>query len=267
MSNVKVSWVLPVYNAEKFLSKTIESVISQTFSNWELIVIDDGSTDNSLNIIKSFDDDRIKIISRENKGLSETLNEGVSLSQGNYIARIDADDINEPNRLFEQVSFLDSHLDYVLVASNVSFIDENDKIFNYSTLPSCHNKIKEKLNIDNCIFHPSVLMRRDALLNVGGYDNKVGCYWEDYQLWLKLINEGRFYILPRFLLKYRVHDKSISKNTPEYIASDIIDFKVKNGNIGFDSKIVKFIKMKLSKLKSIKLLSLLVINLRSIAKI
>ncbi|WP_063650743.1 glycosyltransferase [Aliivibrio fischeri] len=267
MKNVKVSWVLPVYNAEKYLHKTIDSILRQTFINWELIIINDGSTDNSLEIIKSFKDDRIKVVSRENKGLSKSLNEGVELALGEYIARIDSDDINEINRLELQVAFLDSNPDYILVASNVSYINEKGVEYRFSTLPSSHRAIKNKLKVDNCIFHPTVLVRKKALIKSGGYNNEIGCYWEDYHLWLKLIDFGKFYIIPDYLLKYRVHSTSISQNTPKEIRESIDIFKKNNNMLSNTIKPVLFMKKLFLSFKYTKKISFAIIKLRDFIKL
>lgn len=127
-----ISIVIPVYNAERFIEKAIESICNQSYKNIEIIVIDDGSIDESLQIIKSIRDDRIRIISRENRGLIASLNEGINLSRGSYIARMDADDISSPIRIEQQVKYFEHHIDCGVLFTGLEYIDENGNIIRKS---------------------------------------------------------------------------------------------------------------------------------------
>jgi len=238
VSDVCVSWILPVYNAESYVGKTIESILSQDFQDWELIIINDGSKDNSDAVINKYTDARILYISRENKGLAATLNQGIALSKGEYIARIDADDLCHPQRLTKQIRFMETHKDVVLVGCNVRYIDHNGNVLGYSSSCIGSNNIREKLKQDNCIFHPSVLIRKNALVKVGCYDERIGCYWEDYALWILLLEEGKFYILSEHLLDYRIHMSSISSRTPKLVQNYMREFSLQKSIS--DASIVKF---------------------------
>ncbi|WP_286295413.1 glycosyltransferase [Vibrio apostichopi] len=214
---VEVSVVLPVYNAEKYIHDAIESTLNQTYKDFELIIIDDGSTDRSLDIINSFEDERIVVVSRDNKGLVASLNEGVSLSKGKFIARMDADDINHPKRLEIQVKQFSSNKDLVLHCSNVRYIDSFGVVTGFSGVPLSNRGLKKKLRRGNCIFHPSVMFLKSAFDIVGGYDRVVDKYFEDYILWLDLSRKGDFKCSSKSLLDYRILTTSLSRNQPDAI--------------------------------------------------
>lgn len=212
-----VSVILPVYNAEKYLSSAIESILNQTYKNIELIVINDGSTDESELIIQKIveRDSRIVPISRENKGLIYTLNEGISLSTGKYIARMDADDISNENRIATQVDYLEKNKDICLVGSFFDSIDENDKFLSSITLCENDNEIKEWFFLGNPICHPSIMINKNIVGNDFLYDND----WdsaEDFELWIRLSLKYRMYNIPKPLIKYRIHSGSISSKKLKY---------------------------------------------------
>ncbi|MDM3838405.1 glycosyltransferase [Proteus mirabilis] len=212
-----VSVIIPVYNAEKYLEKAINSIVNQSYRNLEIIVINDGSVDHSHLIVTSFTDSRIKYIKQDNQGLSKTLNSAIRIASGKYICRMDADDISDLDRIKIQIEILEKNKNIILVGSNIMYIDENDKIKGYSYLPSKSDTIKNKLRIDNCIFHPSVIFRKSIFEQCGGYNESVNIFFEDYLLWLSMLPHGDFYICPKFLLKYREHDKSITNRTPPIV--------------------------------------------------
>lgn len=212
MGQPVVSVVMPVYNAEAYVGEAIESILAQTFDNFELIILDDGSTDRSGQVLKQYQqrDARIKIISRENRGLVATLNEGIECSTGRYIARMDADDIALPERFSKQVEFLETHPDYVVVGSRVLLIDpEGLPICPFSTLTE-HEAI-DSAHMEGesgAICHPASMLRRDMLQKVGGYRQEMK-YSEDFDLFLRLAEVGKVANLPHILLKYRMHQNSI----------------------------------------------------------
>ncbi|WP_421656444.1 glycosyltransferase family 2 protein [Leptothermofonsia sp. ETS-13] len=212
MGHPLVSVVMPVYNAEAYVGEAIESILAQTFDNFEFIILDDGSTDGSGQILKHYQqrDGRIKIISRENKGLIATLNEGIDCATGRYIARMDADDIALPERFSKQVEFLETHPDYVVVGSKVLLIDpEGLPICPFSTLTE-HEAI-DAAHMEGkggAICHPASMLRRDILQKLGGYRQEMK-YAEDFDLFLRLAEVGKVANLPHILLKYRMHANSI----------------------------------------------------------
>jgi glycosyltransferase involved in cell wall biosynthesis len=205
---------MPVFNAEKYLRKTILSILDQTFVDFECIIIDDGSTDDSLAVIRSFNDERLTVISRENKGLSETLIELVSCASYNYIVRIDADDIAMPSRVELQVNEFINNPRLVLLGTNVEYIDENDKHLGYSLSCGGNKHLNKKLVFGNVFFHPTVMFKKDAYISAGGYSPKYNKYIEDYLLWLNIRKFGDIDILPQVLLRYRIHENSIMSNIP-----------------------------------------------------
>lgn len=205
-----ISVILPVYNAEKYLSEAIESILIQTLDDFELIIINDGSTDESLNIINSFieKDKRIKLITRENKGLVASLNEGIALSNGKFIARMDADDICLPTRFQEQINYM-CHFDIDLCGS---WIEQFNSVSNHTEIkkyPSRHQDILI-MSIFECAFaHPSTMIRKQVF-NSLSYRNVTA---EDYKLWCEIILGGyRVANIPKVLLKYRDHDSQVTKS-------------------------------------------------------
>lgn len=206
---VSISVLLPVYNAEKYIDQSIQSILNQTYTNFELLIIDDGSTDNSLSVIQCFDDTRIKIIqNKKNLGLIKTLNKGIDLAQGKYIARMDADDIAMPNRLEKQIAFLENKPQYALVGTQANFIfgDKLSKaLFNMET----KSEVLPVLSLFTCPFiHPSVMIRTDVL-KAFRYDENFRTA-EDFELWTRILKKYPCANLPESLLQYRIHDNNIS---------------------------------------------------------
>lgn len=220
MANM-VSVVLCTFNDEKYIAQTIESVLSQTFPDFEFIIWDDGSTDNTANIIKNYHDKRIKYFFHENTGLGEALHFACSEASGKYIARIDGDDVCNPNRFEVEVDYLEKHPDYVLVSSAVEYIDKNgNKTGRY--FPCTNDTIlKRSLKRVSLIVHPMVMMRRDAYLKAGGYP-KIRQF-EDVVFWNKLSKHGKFKNLTQSLGLYRLLGSSISHiyNPYERVLSEL----------------------------------------------
>lgn len=198
--NVKVTIGLPIYNAEKYLKSAINSILNQSFKNFELIITDDGSTDRSLEIIKSFNDQSIKIISDgENKGLGFRLNEQINLAEGKYFARMDADDIMFPNRILEQINYLESNPEIDVVGGWAIVIDENNKILGLrkSSVPHTFGKV-----LQNGIFiHPTVMGKTDWF-NKNLYNPEFRGS-QDYDLWIRSFKKSHFAIIEKPILFYR----------------------------------------------------------------
>jgi len=206
-----VSVILAVFNAEKYLRQAVASVLDQTFGDFEFIVIDDGSTDSSLSVLRSFDDRRLKIISRDNKGLTPTLNEGLSLANGEFIARMDADDVSLPTRFAKQVAYLNQHPDVVCVGSRVTTIDPYGSPLSQTDHKLTHEEIEAELlqGIGWSIVHPAAMMRKDAVMKVGGYREQFKTS-QDLDLWLRLGEVGKLANLPEPLVQYRQHFESVA---------------------------------------------------------
>ena len=214
MDSPKVSIIMSVYNGEEFLHDSVESILSQTFTDFEFIIIDDKSTDKTSDILKgySFKDPRIKIITNEkNLGLTKSLNIGIKESSGEYIARMDADDISYPERLQKQFDFMENNLDYGVVGAWAKVIDNKGNIVDNFEYEETDKEIKTSLIKWNSIIHPLVLIRKDILSKVNGYDESFK-YAQDYDLWLRLSKETKFVNLPEYLLYYRISNKSITRS-------------------------------------------------------
>ncbi len=181
----KVTVLMSVYNSEAYLREAIESILNQTFKDFEFLIINDGSKDKSLGIIKSYKDQRIRLISRENKGLTLSLNQGIDLAQGEYIARQDSDDISPPYRLEKEVKFLDDHPKVGMVGSNYTIMDKKGKHIVTTNVFTHPDDLKIAQVTCNQYGHGSVMMRKSVLAKTGYYDKKVG-YVEDYDLWTRI---------------------------------------------------------------------------------
>lgn len=209
LENPKVSVLMPVFNGEKYLKKAIDSIIFQTEKNWELIIVDDGSTDSSVEIINSFNDHRIKYFKKNHEGIVSALNFGILKSTTKYVARMDSDDISCPDRLEKQIKFMEEN-NFVLSGSYADIIDCLDnKISEIKYLPLSWNKIKIFSFLHNPFIHPSVIFNKEFVLKVGGYRNFK--HTEDYELWTRIIYKNKVGNFPESLILYRQHDKQITK--------------------------------------------------------
>jgi glycosyltransferase involved in cell wall biosynthesis len=210
-----VSIILPTYNGGKYIERAIESIIAQSFSSWELLVIDDGSVDNTKDIVDEYSikDNRIIYLKNEvNLGIQKTLNKGLREAKGEYIARIDDDDEwIDKDKLQKQVEFLSNNQNHVLVGTGVIVIDEKGtELFRY-LLPEKDKDIKKKILGKNCFVHSSVMFRKNLALSLGGYDElKDTRHIEDYDLWLKLGTVGNLANLPIYAVKFTLREGSIS---------------------------------------------------------
>jgi glycosyltransferase involved in cell wall biosynthesis len=200
-----ISVLVPVYNAESFLKETIESVLNQTFKNFELIIIDDGSTDSSIDIIRSYTDHRIKIYqNQKNIGTTATLCKGIDLCQAEYIARLDHDDICYPNRLERQYEFINSNPDGALYTCWAKEVTK-DRVWIRTEM---HDPAHYYFNLTFAcwIYHSTMVYRKDAVLSVGKY---TAVYAEDFELIWQILRKYKIYHQPEILLEYRHTDQSL----------------------------------------------------------
>jgi len=205
---------MSVHNGERYLEKAIESILGQTFTNFEFIIVDDGSTDSSFSIIQTYaaKDQRIRFASQTNKGLTKTLNQMLNQAQGDLIARIDADDIALPERLERQVAFLQREPDVVCVGSSLDWIDEKGRFIAHCPMPQSNNELQQlMLGGISMLHHPCAMFRRLGVLQVGGYDESLKTS-ADLDLWLKLGEIGKLANLPETLMLYRLHPHSITNS-------------------------------------------------------
>jgi glycosyltransferase involved in cell wall biosynthesis len=203
---------MPIYNAGRYLRPAVESVLAQTFRDFELVAVDDGSKDESLSLLQEYaaKDSRVKIVSRPNTGIVGALNDGLAVARGEFVARMDADDICTPDRFEKQVAYLREHTECVLVGSQVLLIDpdgaalcpKRDTEYTHERIDAAHLEGRWPL------VHPTVMIRRSALTATGGYRGKYQ-FLEDLDLFLRLAEVGRLASLRDVLLHYRLHPGSI----------------------------------------------------------
>lgn len=208
INEVLVSVIMPVYNCELYVKDAVLSILNQTFTNFEFIIIDDKSTDETLNIIKSFVDTRIKLIEKPvNTGYTNSLNLGLSIAKGKYIARMDGDDISMPLRFEKQIGFLENNPEVILCGSCFKILG-TDKII---SVPEWHDSIKVGMLLKNQIAHPTVMLRSSIIQeNHLNYNiNKEPA--EDFDLWCQILKFGRLHNLNEILLEYRMHKNQVSK--------------------------------------------------------
>ena len=215
MSSIpKLSVIMPVYNAGVFLFSAIDSILKQTFTDYEFIIIDDGSTDDSLSVIKQFSetDSRIHILSRENKGLLYSLNEGISLAKGEFIARMDADDISMPLRFEKQLALMDA-VSLDICGCHFVTIDEANKKIDSTLTPLSQDALIANLALTVPFAHGSVMIRNQFLLKHHlQYGQEKYTSAEDYALWAQMFYKGaRFGNVDEFLFQYREYSTSVSK--------------------------------------------------------
>lgn len=208
--SVPISVVMSVYNSEKFLKPAIESILNQTFKDFEFIIIDDGSTDRSVEIIESYNDPRIRLVKQTNHKLVYALNQGLKISRGEFIARQDADDISLPSRLEKELSWMISNDKRGLVSSYFTYIDEmTSKPTITLTFPTKHIDLVRNLYYTNPFAHSAAMIRKSAIVTAGYYRNDYD-HNEDYDLWRRLAPHWELGVLPEVLLWYRISASSIS---------------------------------------------------------
>jgi glycosyltransferase involved in cell wall biosynthesis len=207
-----ISVVIPVYNAERYILKALLSVCEQSYQNLQIIVLDDGSTDRSKTIIESVKDERIQLVSRENRGLIATLNEGVQLSHGAYIARMDADDICLPDRFTQQLTYFESHSGFGVLFTGLEYIDAGDKVLRKKVSHEIREIEPVELLFGCPVCHPTAMFNMNVLKKEDiRYDSEFD-KTEDFELWTRLSSMTKIGILSNVLFKYRIHAESITSN-------------------------------------------------------
>lgn len=213
--NPEVSVLMSCYNASRWLHEAIDSVLAQTFGNFEFILVDDGSTDESWNIIQGYRDRdaRIVAISKKNTGLADSLNMGIAQARGVWIARLDADDLCEPIRIEEQIQFVQRHPEVVLLGTGFIEIDEQGRAIKTHRYPSRHSELVRHLERLKRFFpHSSALFRRKIVQDAGCY-NPFFRKSQDLDLWFRIAERGRIACLGRCLVSVRKHTEQISNST------------------------------------------------------
>jgi glycosyltransferase involved in cell wall biosynthesis len=184
--------------------------LNQTFRDFELLIINDGSTDQTEQIIRSINDPRIVLVNQANAGVSAALNAGISLARGKFIARFDADDVCYPERLEQQYQFIHANPEYVLIGSDAVYTDKNgEQLFYYSCIGHTNEEIQTRIRQYCPFVHSSVLYRTDIVRELGGYDERAHTF-EDYRLWIKFIEMGKVYNFSTPLIYVRLNPESIT---------------------------------------------------------
>lgn len=209
---MKCSVLLPVHNGVPAVRVAIESILAQSQPDFEFLIVDDGSTDRSADIIREYArrDPRIRpVFHSENMGLCHTLNEGLELARTNLVARMDHDDESLPDRLRLQVGYMEGQPEIAVAGTYVYHMGRHPNRDRLVRLPSSHHEIVKVLPVENCIYHPSVILRRDAILRLGGYRPQLGNA-EDYDLWLRASRIYRLANLEVPLLRYRLSAEGLT---------------------------------------------------------
>jgi glycosyltransferase involved in cell wall biosynthesis len=203
----KVSVLMPAYNAERYLEYAVRSILQQKFRDFELIIVDDGSTDRTPNILSDFakKDLRVRVTKNEsNLGIVQALNKGLAMCRGEYVARMDADDIATHDRLLKQIGIIEKDPEISVLGASVCYIDAKGQELN--VVREC--RTDKSLLSANPLLHPTVVIRKKVLDKIGGRYEEKYRYAEDYFLWLKLSKQGKLHAIPDIVLKYRISNEA-----------------------------------------------------------
>lgn len=213
--NPLITILMAVYNGEKYISSTIESLLNQTYQEFEIIIIVNCSDDTTMTILRSIQDSRIKIFETNVCQLAYNLNYGLQQAKGDYIVRIDADDLARPNRLEKQLKIIEQ-FDYDVVGSNIIYIDDKANIIGEKLYPETNEAIRSCIYYKNPLAHPSVMYKKKIILENSGYLN--GKVSEDYDLWIRLMRNKKikFYNVQEALTMYRIHSNQARGNKLAY---------------------------------------------------
>jgi glycosyltransferase involved in cell wall biosynthesis len=229
----RITVLMPVYNGEKYLREAIDSMLLQTFRDFEFLIIDDGSTDRSVEIIKSYTDPRIWLHNENNLGIIATLNKGINLAHGEYIARMDSDDISLPLRLEKQVVFMDENIDVGVCGTWIKKFMGGDSIVKS---PVTFEEIKCMLLFGSCLAHPTVMLRTETLRRFNLNYNINHKHAEDYGLWIRCSKYFKLMNIPEVLLMYRWHSNQISQASDRQQQDCAYNISVEHISSYFDIK-------------------------------
>ncbi|MBL4681059.1 MAG: glycosyltransferase [Pseudomonadales bacterium] len=224
-----VSVVMTLYNGEKYLRSAIESVLQQTYLNFELVIVDDCSEDSSLAIANEYagKDDRVRVFSNpKNLMLSKSLNRALELSKGVYIARMDQDDISLPDRFLKQVAFMESSLKTAIVGCDIAILDESGKRISQRNYFETDEEIRKNIFFFSPFCHPAVMIRKNAIEHIGGYDQYYSPA-DDYELYFRLGKQGRLHNIKERLFEYRLMPTSMTHDSTELMERKTIEVRKK----------------------------------------
>jgi len=236
MTTPLITVLMPAYNAAEYLNEAIESIINQTFTDFEFLIIDDGSSDNSIDIIKSYNDKRIRLIENgENIKLIATLNKGINLSRGKYIARMDSDDISFPERLQKQFEYMESHPD--IGALGTAFISFGENVYSETVYPADDFDIRTGMLYKMQLCHPSAIIRKSVLIDNNIIFSFDFPHAEDYEFFYRVSRVSKLANLTDLLYKRRIHNKQVSKIYSETQKNKTLEIKFiqfQNINVDFN---------------------------------
>lgn len=249
-----VSVLMPIYNTGHYLKESLMSIINQTYTNLEIIIVNDGCTDNSMDIVQSFSDKRIiTLTNTRNLGLAASLNKAITAAQGEYLARMDADDVALPTRLEKQVSFFEKHPEVDVLGTAMQCIGHSSFV---SIFPETHAGCEVLLLFNVCIAHPTAMFRKEVFASdCNHYRQELRHYSEDFDLWCRLIKQFKFHNLPEVLLFYRTYqptDKKLAMELGRQISVSITKqyFTEKLGNISEQDFATHLLATQMSRLSS-----------------
>ncbi|MEI6304722.1 MAG: glycosyltransferase [Candidatus Taylorbacteria bacterium] len=229
----RVSVIMPAFNREKFIAESIRSVLNQSFTDFELIIIDDGSKDKTVAVASEFlSDERVKIVKNQtNLGIPKTRNKALSIARGRYIAPLDSDDIwLDREKLRKQVEFLDENSDYAMLGGGIMHIDVDSKPIKKVLFPIYDSLIRNIVLQYNPFAQSSLLYRKSAALECGGYSTEYKIC-DDYDLWLKIGTKHKFTNIPQVLTGYRIHGENITKTKRLTAAREILEIVRNNSKL------------------------------------
>lgn len=209
---LKISVLMPVYNGERYIKETIKSILNQSYKYFEFIIVDDGSTDDTLKIIQSFTDQRIYVISANHAGIVQALNIGLERCRGEYVIRIDADDLCMSERFSTLLNYMEANKQVIVCGSWAKKINTNGEVIekmNYVPVES--KEIKKYTLLHNPFIHPSVIFRKDVIYKAGMY--KKFKHNEDYELWTRILQVGEGHNIPEELIYYRIHENQLTRKS------------------------------------------------------
>lgn len=226
MADAPLTVLIAVYNGERYVGETIESILSQSYGDYELLIIDDGSNDSTPKILQQYAtrDPRIRLLQQDNHGVGYTLNRGLAEARGALVAQIGADDVALPGRLKKQVDFLDQNPEYVLLGGYLRIIDRDGRPLGMRQYPLSDEQLRKRIVLYNPFGAPSVMFRRDDALAAGGFTSR---FWtcEDYDFVFRIAKRGKVANLPEPLTAYRLHDESVKSRDTVRQLRDTIDAK------------------------------------------
>ena len=227
--NPLVSVVLPVFNCPSYVGEAIQSILDQTFLDFELIIIDDGSRDETPEVVRKYTDPRIRFFAQTNQGLAATLNRGIGLAQGRYVARQDQDDISAPERFRKQVAFLEAHPNCALIGTWAEIWKERASTGREHHHPSDNSTLKFELLFNNPFVHSSVMIRKSALDRLGPYcTDQARQPPEDYELWSRIARHYEVANIPEVLHMYREIEGSMSRAGDSPFVNHLVTISAEN---------------------------------------